>query len=278
MNTIEEYQLANKTKNDLNGSGLKEKIKNFWNDKPCGTLGVVPNQIDLIYFERIKERRYKLEPCIREVVDFSKLNRKRVLEVGCGIGIDSLEFAKVGAAHIGIDISTRSVALARKYFELNGYSPNISLADAGDLPFSDDSFDFIYSWGVLHHTTHMKKSLAEIYRVLKHGGDFCIMLYNRRSLVGLQLYLVYGLLRLKPFVSWKKLFAEHHESPGTEAFTDRETLILFKKFSNVKIANIVTSYDVRLTRNRFLPRSLQGLVPSKFGFFKVITGKKQLIG
>jgi ubiquinone/menaquinone biosynthesis C-methylase UbiE len=73
--------------------------------------------------------------------------------------------------------------------------------DAENLLFENDSFDIIYSWGVLHHTPDMQKAIDEIYRVLKPEGKVIIMMYNRYSLVGLQLYILHGLLKLKPFIN-----------------------------------------------------------------------------
>lgn len=254
---------------------LKDSIKNFWNRKPCGTLGVIPAEGDKEYFEKLKKRRYALESFIFKFTPFSKLKNKDVLEIGCGVGTDGLEFANSGSNYMGIDFSNASVELAKKNFILHGYKPNIFIEDAENLPFVDNSFDFIYSWGVIHHTPDINKAVAEIYRVLKPGGDFCVMVYNRYSLVGLQLYILYGFLRFKPFISWKELFAKHHESPGTQAFTDDEASKIFKNFSNAVIKNILTPYDVRISRSHFFPISvMKYLIPSKFGFFKIIRGRK----
>lgn len=254
---------------------MKDEIKNFWNKKPCGTSGGIPENLNIEYFEQIRKRRYKLEPFILGIVDFFSFKNKKVLEIGCGVGIDGMEFTKAGADYTGIDVSEKSVELAKKYFKLSGRDSNtIILGDAENLPFNDNSFDFIYSWGVLHHTPDITKAISEVRRVLKQSGRFCIMIYNRYSLVGLQLYILYGLLRLNPFISWKKLFAEHHESPGTKAFTDNEIMIPFQSFKGIEIKNIVTPYDVRIARNRYLPNFFQYLIPSRFGFFKVIKGVK----
>lgn len=252
----------------------KERIKKFWNNKPCGTFGVIPEEVDLPYFEKIRDRRYKLEPFIKTVVDFLSLKEKKVLEVGCGIGIDGMEFSKAGADYTGIDASETSINLARRYFEFEKNNSPLIVADTDSLPFVDNSFDYVFSWGVIHHTPNIRKAVEEIYRVLKPGGECCIMVYNRRSIVGAQLYVLYGLFRLNPFANFKKLFAEHHESPGTKAFTNKETLLLFKKFKDVKIVNIVTPYDLRIGRNRYLPNLFKYLIPAIVGFFKVIKGRK----
>ncbi len=258
----------------MKNQSLKDRIVQFWNKKPCGTFGNIPQNIDLDYFNKIKERRYKLEPFIRTIVQFEKWRGKKVLEVGCGIGIDGMEFAKIGANYIGIDISEKSLKLAKTYFNLSNQRANLLLADAENLPFQDNTFDLVYSWGVLHHTPDIQKAIEEIYRVLKPNGRIIIMLYNKYSLVGLQLYIRYGILRGKIQVNPVDLYAFHHESPGTRAFTDKEVQELFSQFRGVKIKNIVTPYDVRVSKNIFLPKIFRYFIPPQLGFFKVIQAQK----
>jgi len=253
----------------------KKQIKIFWDQKPCGTFGNIPDEPGLDYFEKLRFRRYKLEPFIKKMARFNDWRGKRVLEIGCGVGTDALEFVKSGALYTGIDVSSKTVELAKKNFELSGFSSqNIILADAENLPFKNGSFDFVYSWGVIHHTPNMNLAISEISRVLKEDGKFCIMLYNINSLVGLQLYILRGLLKLKPFLSFKELFSRYHESPGTKALTNSEASELFADFENLKIKNIVTPYDLRITHNIYLPSVFKIFVPASFGFFKIITGEK----
>jgi ubiquinone/menaquinone biosynthesis C-methylase UbiE len=255
---------------------LKERVRDFWNTKPCGTLGVVLRNPDLAYFERIRERRYRLEPFVKTYAGFAEARGKEVLEIGCGVGTDGVEFARHGARYTGIDLSPASLDLAKKNFELHGLSGTLLASDSEKLPFGDARFDFVYSWGVLHHTPFPAQAIAEVKRVLKPGGTFCIMLYNRRSLVGLQLWLRYGLLGGRPFVSWRRLFSEHHESPGTQALSGAETRELFRDFSNVTMETVVTPYDLRVSRNVFLPRFFAALAPRGLGFFRVVRGGKQV--
>jgi len=253
---------------------LKNLIKNFWNKKPCGTLGEIPEQLDLKYFYHIKERRYRLEPFIKKIVKFDNWQDKKVLEIGCGVGIDGMEFAQNGAEYIGVDASKKSIELAKSYFAFEGKKTNLLVADAEMLPFKDNSFDLVYSWGVLHHTPNTQKAINEAYRVLKPGGQCIIMLYNVHSLVALQLYLIYGLFKYKPFISISKLFSEHHESPGTKAFSNSEIKSMFKSFGDIRIKNILTPYDFIIRRNTYLPNWCRKIIPSRFGFFTVIKAIK----
>jgi SAM-dependent methyltransferase len=258
----------------MDSKDLRERVKSFWNRKPCGTFGEIPSEPGADYFKKIGERRYRLEPFVLDFIGGLGVKFKKALEIGCGVGTDGLEITRRGADYTAIDVSSVSLELAEKNFQLNGERGTFLNASAEEIPFPDDNFDVIYSWGVLHHTPDMGKALREVRRVLTPGGNFCIMLYNRFSLVGIQLYVLYGLLRLNPFVSFKKLFAEHHESPGTLALTDTEAKTLFRDFKNVSIENVITPYDLRIARNSFLPLWLGKLIPSRFGFFKVIRGNK----
>lgn len=253
---------------------LKEKIQSFWNKKPCGTFGDLPNKYDKGYFERIRKRRYALEPFIFQITNFNTSKGKKVLEIGCGIGNDGIEFAKAGAIYTGIDLSSKSVELCKENFSFENLTGDIINVDGENLPFEDNTFDIIYSWGVIHHAPSMENVIKEIYRVLKPGGRITIMIYNRYSLVGLQLYILHGLLKLKPFAKWDNLFYNYHESIGTRALTNAEAKKMFYSFKNLELFNVVTPYDLRLSRNVFMPKIFAKLVPSCFGFFKILKGKK----
>jgi ubiquinone/menaquinone biosynthesis C-methylase UbiE len=105
----------------------------------------------------------------------------RVLEIGCGLGTDGAQFAKAGADYTGVDLTEAAVDLARKRFELFDLSGKFQTADAENLDFADESFDVVYSHGVLHHTPETEKAIKEIHRVLRPGGRAMVMLYHRGS-------------------------------------------------------------------------------------------------
>jgi ubiquinone/menaquinone biosynthesis C-methylase UbiE len=151
---------------------------------------------------------------------------------------------------------------------------DIRVADAENLPYKDNYFDFIYSWGVLHHTPDTQKAIDEAFRVLKSGGEICVMLYNRKSLVSLQMYLFFGLLRFHPFAKLNDLYSKYHESPGTKVYTPDEIARMFAKFAKINIFNQVTCYDLRCGRNSFPPFILSEFVPKGIGFFNIVKGVK----
>ncbi|HEX8141806.1 MAG TPA: class I SAM-dependent methyltransferase [Pyrinomonadaceae bacterium] len=117
---------------------------------------------------------------------------KDVLEVGCGMGTHAAMLAKAGARLTAIDLTQQAVQTTRRRFELFNLQGRIENGDAEQLRFTDDAFDMVWSWGVIHHSNSMEKCLSEITRVLRPGGRLCLMVYYRPSLV---YYLHNGLIR-----------------------------------------------------------------------------------
>ena len=112
------------------------------------------------------------------------------------------------------------------------------------VTYPDGFFDFIYSWGVVHHTPNTPKAVGEIHRVLKKGGQAKIMIYRKRSLVGYMLWLRYAALKGKFFTSLDEIYAKHLESPGTKAYTVKGARELFNNFDSVNIRTVLTHGDL----------------------------------
>jgi ubiquinone/menaquinone biosynthesis C-methylase UbiE len=115
-------------------------------------------------------------------VDFDGLGGKDVLEVGCGSGIAVQLFAQAGASVTAVDLTPWAVAKTRARMEAFGLEATVLEGDAERLPFADGSFDLVFSWGVIHHTTDMDAALRELVRVCRGGGQLVLMLYHRRSI------------------------------------------------------------------------------------------------
>jgi ubiquinone/menaquinone biosynthesis C-methylase UbiE len=115
------------------------------------------------------------------VIGFDRFNDRDVLEVGCGLGTDAINFARAGARYTGIDLTEASIELVRKRFAFEQLSADLRVADAEALPFADNSFDLFYSHGVLHHTPDTQRTIYEAHRVLKPGGTAMVMLYHKNS-------------------------------------------------------------------------------------------------
>src|SRR5436190_11645830 len=165
----------------ITNTDLKERVRAFWQAHPCGTKFSDAAMGTPEFFERVEAHRYAKEWHIPEAADFAGARGLRVLEIGCGLGTDGAEFAKAGADYAGVDLTDAAVELARKNFELLGLRGDFRTADAENLDFADETFDLVYSHGVLHHTPDTARAVAEIHRVLKPGGRATVMLYHRGS-------------------------------------------------------------------------------------------------
>jgi SAM-dependent methyltransferase len=156
-------------------------IRRFWGTEACGTHFVRGGSSDPEFFEEYRRFRYQTEWHIPLLVPFSEAKDKRVLEIGCGNGADGAMFATNGADYVGVDLTETAVAASRRHFQLLGLPGAFQVEDAEALSFADQTFDLVYSYGVLHHTANPQGAIREVYRVLRPGGQAIVMLYNRRS-------------------------------------------------------------------------------------------------
>ena len=162
-------------------NNLKERVRAFWQEHPCGTKFADAEPGSPRFYELVEEHRYTKEWHIPAAADFSSAAGLKVLEIGCGLGTDGAQFAKAGADYTGVDLTEAAVELARKRFEISSLPGKFQTADAENLEFAGDSFDLVYSHGVLHHTPDTAGAIREIHRVLRPGGRAVVMLYHRDS-------------------------------------------------------------------------------------------------
>ena len=156
----------------------QNKIRDFWNNSIPMTFVDKPKT-----YEEKKKFRYDLQDYMRDVFKFENFKGKRVLEIGVGGGLDTSEFLRNGAEVVSVDFSELSVKNASQLFKEAGLNGNVLLSDAKLLPFNDSEFDVVYSYGVIHHIPDVEKVLDEIRRVLRPGGIFMGMVYNKDSLL-----------------------------------------------------------------------------------------------
>jgi ubiquinone/menaquinone biosynthesis C-methylase UbiE len=223
---------------------LKARVQSFWDADPCGSR-YLENAED---FETHARVRYALEPHISQFAGFSEARGKRVLEIGVGMGADYLEWLNAGAQATGVDFSAVSLEKARRRCQIAGYEPDLHLADAEHLPFPDQSFDLVYSYGVMHHSPDTAACLREAWRVLKPGGQARIMVYHHPSMVGLMLWLRYGMFRRK---SLRQSVFDHLESPGTKSYTKREIHTMMSGFEQIECIQVLSPGDLLLNQPSF---------------------------
>ena len=214
---------------------------------------------------------------------------KRVLEVGCGQGGMAALWAERGARITAVDLNPDAVAATRERFSQRGLEGDIQQVDARRLPFSDATFDYAYSWGVLHHSPDLGRSAGELMRVLRPGGEFGVMLYNRRSvLYWYQILYLEGLLHAeRRFLSPLQLASRYTDgdrqegNPHTWPVTAREMRDLFGRFAarlDVRVLGVDIEPIVGLIAPglpRLIPRIVWKAWARRWGWSLWISGQRR---
>src|SRR4030042_1737535 len=157
---------------------INKEIIQYW--ERSTPVSFVPEKLD---YDKKREFRYSLQDYMPDAFKFGDFSGKLVLEVGCGAGIDSAEFARNGASVISTDLTRTGAELTRDILRESSLPAMVMQSDAKALPFKDNTFDCVYSFGVLHHFPEIEAALAGIPRGLKPGGRVMVMLYHRDSLL-----------------------------------------------------------------------------------------------
>lgn len=244
---------------------LNEEVQIYWEQEPCGTNQFITGDTPKMtreWFERIEEHRYQVEPFIHSVAQFTRHHGKTILEIGVGAGTDHLQWARAGCVCYGLDMTDAAIETTKAHLSLYGLSSNLQRIDAETLPFSDNQFDVVYSWGVIHHSENPKKIINEIKRVLKDNGTFVGMMYGRNSPLVFKLWVKYALLKFKPWRSFADVVWHHVESIGTKAYTVSELKSMFEVYSSVDVTPIMTCYD----KSKW-PKFISKFFPDKWGWF-----------
>lgn len=275
-------------------NNIKAKIKDWWNDYPFTYF--VKNEIGSWSFFRNVDRKILKwmpwgqdgYPLLSKLIDYKSLNGKKILDIACGTGWSSEQFARAGADVTAIDITTKAVELTKKRFDIYGLKGNILVADAENLPFPDNHFDYVLAWGCLMHMPNTQKAINEIYRVLKKGGQFGAMMYNKNSLHW-KYFILFGkgILKLKllkySFQELANRYTDGAEIGGnmlTKFYISKEIKELFKDFSELKIEthdsdDILDYFPHRLLPlGKILPRFIKAWASRKFGLDFWIYGAK----
>src|SRR5215212_9347653 len=220
----------------------KMRAREQWSQDPCGAkYGAKYEFATREFFDEVERHRYTdYAPWMPEVMGFDEFAGKRLLEVGCGMGTDLLQFARGGALCTGIDLTPRSVEISSLHFGLYGMRADFVLGDGEHLPFRDESFDVVYSNGVLHHTPDTAGAIREVHRVLRPGGTAKVMLYHRHSLnYWFEIILRRGLLggdflrgrSAEEIMSRVIEFSDHDARPLVKVYSRKQARALFSEFS-----------------------------------------------
>jgi len=263
----------------------KTRAREQWSQDPCGAEYVREHELGTRdFFDQIERHRYEqYAPWMRRVMGFDKFPGARLLEIGCGMGTDLLQFARGGARCVGIDLTPRSVEISRHRFALYGAPGTFMISDGEQLPFASDTFDVVYSNGVLHHTPDTAGAIREVHRVLRPGGTAKVMLYHRHSLnYWFEIILRRGVVggeflrgrSAEEIMSRVIEFSDHDARPLVKVYSRKQARALFDQFREVEIA------VEQLTREEL--RFLAPLVSEKrfeklgrqLGWNVIVTAKK----
>jgi SAM-dependent methyltransferase len=160
-------------------------VQAYWDKRPCNIRHSQKPVGTKEYFDEVEARKYRVEPHIPEFANFAQWKDCKVLEIGCGIGTDTINFARAGAKVTAVDLSPASIEVAMKRAEVMGLTNRITFYRANSEELSRtipvEHYDLIYSFGVLHHTPHPDKALSELHKFAKTGTTLKLMLYYRWS-------------------------------------------------------------------------------------------------
>jgi len=292
----------------LDSALAQERVRAYWNDKPCDSELSDRDRLSREYFLDIERQRYELQPHIPDILSKIDWSGKRVLEIGTGVGTDARNIIGKGGDYTGVNVdrgSTEATSQALRVFSLPGVALERS---ATSLDFPDNTFDVVYSFGVLHHIPEAAKAVAEIHRVLKPGGELLVMLYNRTSInylveimflrrLGLQFLSVPGaiaLLRRLGFAcdklerhvelrkqhgsmtgqEWLSRNTDGPDNPYSRVYGAKEAAELLKGFRIEK--QEVHFFDHRHwgAPGRLLPKGVRGALGRHWGWHRVIYARK----
>jgi len=201
-----------------------QDVQNYWNEY-INDIEVTQHEIgSKEFFDELEHYRYRKLAYLPQVVSFPSYQGKKVLEIGCGVGIDLLQFARAGADLTAIDLAPNAIKLAKRNLELHKFQATLMNMNAESLEFPDNHFDVVYSHGVLHHTPRPQQAIDEVLRVMKPGGEAIVMLYKKNSW-----------MHLLTRIEGVNIEHEAKEAPVIFFYNCDEVRHLFSKFERVRL-------------------------------------------
>lgn len=185
-----------------------------------------------------------------------------------------------GGGLYGIDLTPENLLICKKHLELNGYSSELIIGDAEELPYQDDTFDFVYTFGVIHHTPDMEKCIREIHRILKPGGKCWVGVYNKNSWF-YRCYLVPEYIRRKQYkeMSMKERLSLI-EYPNTNKdilvrlTTKKELKKMFQGFHILEMKNRSLTRDSFIGGGRMVSDRMLRILSRRLGWYNIVIAQK----
>ena len=279
--------------NNQNMTGFSDvaiqSVRDYWNRRPCNIRHSTAEIGTKEYFDQVEARKYLVEPHIPAFAEFEKWRGKKVLEIGCGIGTDTINFARAGALVTAVDLSSESLKLARTRAEVFDLTDRIEFYEVNAEKLSDyvpsQKYDLVYSFGVVHHSPHPEKIIEQVRKnYAQTGSTLKLMVYYRYS------WKVFWMLLQEKGRFWKldEIIAKHSEAqtgcPVTYSYTKNTVKNLIGKDFEIKenyvehifpyrIPEYVKYEYVREWYWRMLPESVFRKLEKKIGWHLCVTAK-----
>jgi ubiquinone/menaquinone biosynthesis C-methylase UbiE len=263
----------------------KLRAREQWGQDPCGAEYNRQHEPGTReFFDEIERHRYsEYAAWMPRLMGFENFRGARLLEVGCGMGTDLLQFSRGGARCVGIDLTPRSVEITQHRFKLYDAKGAFMISDAERLPFQAESFDVVYSNGVLHHTPDTEGAIREVHRVLRPGGIAKVMLYHRNSLnYWIEIVVRRGMLgaeflrgrSAEEIMSRVIEFSDHGSRPLVKVYSRKEVRALFGLFKDVKVeVEQLTRAELRFL-SPLVSESMLERLRKRIGWNLIITAVK----
>jgi SAM-dependent methyltransferase len=269
------------------------KVREYWDRRPCNIRHSPAPVGTRQYFDEVEQRKYFIEPHIPSFAEFPRWAGKSVLEIGCGIGTDTMNFARAGAQVTAVDLSPRSLDVARQRADIFGLTDRIRFIEADAERLADfvepAAYDLVYSFGVIHHSPRPDVILANVRRhFIAADGTVKVMVYHRHSSK------VLGILLREAHGAWWHLdeaIARNSEAQtgcpitytysrrtGAELITAagfRVTGVMVDHIFSYRVKDYVEYRYERAIPFRWLPRPAMRALERRFGWHLCLTARLQ---